>query len=374
MKVAIISAYYPSQEDLYSGGFVHIRVKNYIKRGHDCKVFVLDSNVLNGKYFFEDVEVFKGEENFIVSNITSYNPQVLCIHCLLKTTVAICSQYFTNIPKIIWVHGAELMWTSFLYPYDGNILLLPVNFTLRFVKDLIRRNIFRKFIIEQDPHLVFVSDYLRKQVEYFLGFKVKRFSIIPNPIDDEIFYFSPRRGKINKLICVRSLNSSKYAVDLVIKAFRKSKYHVVIYGRGKLLDYYKKLAQKYNANVEFVDRFLTQSELSELYRQYNLGIMLTRLDAQGVSVCEQNMTGLPVITSDIEGNKEFETGGTIRIKNNELWRIEKIIDQLNEEPERLEEMSYKAHEDILRKAGKEKVIEEELFLISRVVSQKSTFT
>ena len=87
--------------------------------------------------------------------------------------------------------------------------------------------------------------------------------------------------------------------------------------------------------------------------------MMSRLDSQGVSACEMQMTGLPIITSDIPGNKEFTTRGTIRIRNDEYSKVESIIDNINNK-HLVEKMSKAAHEDMYKLTNSNKILDAEI--------------
>ncbi|MGB9877623.1 MAG: glycosyltransferase, partial [bacterium] len=100
-----------------------------------------------------------------------------------------------------------------------------------------------------------------------------------------------------------------------------------------------------------------------------MGLMLSRTDSQGVSACEMQATGLPVITSRIHAIPEFATGGTILINNNEVDKVEEIIDDINERGI-LEELSWKAHKGIVEKCGIEKVMREHLLLFHQLLKER----
>jgi hypothetical protein len=80
-------------------------------------------------------------------------------------------------------------------------------------------------------------------------------------------------------------------------------------------------------------------------------------------------TGLPVITSAVQAIPEFATGGTILIKNTEVDKVEKIIDDINERGI-LEELSWKAHKGIVEKCGIEKVMREHLLLFHQLLNER----
>jgi glycosyltransferase involved in cell wall biosynthesis len=228
-----------------------------------------------------------------------------------------------------------------------------------------------KYIRESDKrgdYIVHPSSWQRKACEKSTFYKAKNVKIIPFPVDTRIFRFQLRKGNVGKLICVRPHRSRTYAVDLVIKASR-GKYETHIYGEGPLLYKHMALARKLEANVKFFPKFFTHRELASLYLQYDMGLMLSRADTQGVSACEMQATGLPVIRSAVQAIPEFATGGTILIKNTEVDRVEEIIDDINERGI-LEELSWKAHKGIVEKCGIEKVMREHLLLFHQLLCNR----
>ncbi|PNV81582.1 MAG: hypothetical protein C0179_01985 [Fervidicoccus sp.] len=80
-------------------------------------------------------------------------------------------------------------------------------------------------------------------------------------------------------------------------------------------------------------------------------------------------TGLPVITSFVWAVPEFATGGTILLKNHEVGKTEKIIDEINDKGI-LEELSWKANKGIVEKCGIEKVMKEQFLLFNELLNRK----
>jgi glycosyltransferase involved in cell wall biosynthesis len=256
-------------------------------------------------------------------------------------------------------HGTESVWSSIIYPYDGNFLERITKFLYRITIDLHKRRVLKDFILTYRPKLIFVSKSWRKYTLDIINIKKVPYKIIYNPIDKELFRFRQRNGSLKRIICMRSHDTRKYALDIIIKMFRNSKYRIDTYGCGRLLPYHKRLAKRYNSNVKFIEKFYMHKQLGELYREYDLGVMLTRLDAQGVSACEMMQTGLPIITSDIFGNKEFTEKGCIRIPNDTKIRIDDVLERLNKRSVMMK-LSREAHEYMDNKLDTKKIIEAEL--------------
>ena len=232
----------------------------------------------------------------------------------------------------------------------------------------------RRYIRRSDElgdFLVHPSNWQRKARERSTCYKARNVRIIPFPVDTRIFRFQARKGRVEKLICVRPHSVRKYAVDLVIKASR-GKYKTDIYGEGPLLFKHMALARRLRANVEFFPKFFTtHRDFAEACYRYDMGLMFTRADTQGVTVCEMQATGLPVITSFVWAVPEFATGGTILLKNYEVEKTEKIIDDINERGV-LEELSWKAYKGTVDKCGLEKVIKEHILLFHQLLCMRKS--
>jgi len=360
-NINIFTQNYPSKSNPYASAFVHSRCKGYKEQGYNINVYSLTNE--NNNYTFDGIKVFQANEKQLGKIMK--NVDTLCCHMPNMREMRFLDKYFPIMRLIFWFHGNESIWSAFLYPYHGNILLIPLKFLRRLWIDVKKRGFLKEFIKRRKPTLVFVSRWMLNETQKLLGELPKKYcNLIPNPVDEKVFFYKQRKGKIKKIICVRPHTTRKYAIDLVIESFKNSKYALHLYGKGPLLNKHRKLAKKLNANVVFFPKLLPQKELAELYVRYTLGIMLTRLDSQGVSACEMQMTGMPIITSDIEGNKEFKTSGTFRIDNSNLSIVEKIIDKINRDGN-LAELSKKSREEMVEIAGSKYVIKKEIELIKK---------
>ena len=67
-----------------------------------------------------------------------------------------------------------------------------------------------------------------------------------------------------------------------------------IYGGGNYFNY-----TDIPANVTLINRFLSPIEIPRVLNSYKYALMPTRLDAQGVMMCEMAVYGMPTIVSDI---------------------------------------------------------------------------
>ena len=123
------------------------------------------------------------------------------------------------------------------------------------------------------------------------------------------------------------MDNSKYCIDLVTKFARKyPQYLFLIIGCGNYFRFNKK-----PENVVWIDKVVKHQELLEYLNQSRCGLFPTRLDAQGVMMCELAAYGMPVITSDIDVCREvFDGVGHIELINNDinLTNLDQVYNRL----------------------------------------------
>lgn len=361
MNIAILTELYPEEGNLYSGMYIHTRISEYQKNGNNCIVF-RSANCQNREYIFEGIKVYLGNKDYILSKIKNYSPDIFCLHAPNPGEKLFIIKNFPNAKTLCWIHGLDTMSGAFSYQYTGNFLLHPFRFILRAYEDIRKIITWHLFIDRMNPRMIFVSEWMKRTAQNFLFKKINNSTIIPNPIDEDIFKFKQRDGIIKKIICVRPHDKRKGS-DIAVKAFKNSKYTLDFYGKGELLKKNKELAKKINSNVIFYEKWFASHDLNSLLNNYDLAVMPTRMDAQGVSVCEMNMNGLVVITSDLPlGHKEYATRGTFFLPHNN-FNVEKVIDKINKDNS-LKELSLLAHQDMMKLSSKQVVIAKELQEIS----------
>src|SRR5699024_11554196 len=116
-----------------------------------------------------------------------------------------------------------------------------------------------------------------------------------------------------KILSIRPFASKKYANDQSVKSiqalskasfFDQLEFH--FYGDGVLFDSVLEPIKKFE-NV-FINRgFLLQDEISNLQDAFGIFLCPTRLDSQGVSMCEAMSSGLVHISSNKTAIPEYVT-------------------------------------------------------------------
>jgi glycosyltransferase involved in cell wall biosynthesis len=141
--------------------------------------------------------------------------------------------------------------------------------------------------------------------------------VIPNGIDTGHFEFADRWQQRDKLLSIRPLiYRGKYAIDLLLAAGAKQPESVSLslYGRGPDQQLIAQQAKamldtlQFNLNAEFINH----QDIPGIHCAHGIYLAVTRMDAQGVSMCEAMASGLPTLSFDTCAIAEFihhnETG------------------------------------------------------------------
>ena len=293
MRIGVMSQNYPSKDNLYSSSFVHARCVGYKRKGHEVFVYRLDNkDSKEQEYTFDGIRVYKGNNEYIKKKILEHDIDIMCSQMpnysevkLLEKIQPEYSQKHSNanlqkdnqknlqakknqenMPVIFWFHGSDGIWSSIVYPYEGNVLGYPIKFIYRLSIDVYKRAVLKKYIRAYNPWIVYVSEWMKDTTTKFLDLGKHNHRVIPNIIDEKVFKYKQRKGQVEEVVCVRPHSTTKYGLDIAIRAFKNSKYRLVIYGKGPLLKMHKKLAEKCKSNVVFVETFLTRNNYLDYTR------------------------------------------------------------------------------------------------------------
>jgi len=134
--------------------------------------------------------------------------------------------------------------------------------------------------------------------------------VIPNGIDTEHFKFSDHWHNRHKLLSIRPLfYRGKYAVDLLLETASQQgeSFSLSLYGRGDDEKLIADVAEKTIKLLNFTlkPEFINQQDIPTIHSQHGIYLAVTRMDAQGVSMCEAMASGLPTISFDTCAIPEF---------------------------------------------------------------------
>ncbi|MGV3524212.1 MAG: hypothetical protein ACO1RX_08310 [Candidatus Sericytochromatia bacterium] len=302
-KVLVLVQGYPRSEDRYNLAYVHTRLLAYAAAG--LRVQVLHFGAA-GSYVYEGIEVLcpsdwqqRGlREGVLVAHAPNLRSH---LRFLLGPGRRFARWLF-------FFHGHEVLAKQRYYP-------APYAYTQQKqgplwplfdrAYDALKLQIWRYWLSRWLPQghlqLVFVSDWMREAMLLCTGLDPAllqaRQHVIPNSVHPALYgarWQAPQQPRAD-CVSFRPLDNPKYAVDQVRElALANPDLRFHVYGRGAYFHHFPA-----PPNLEWFDVFLTPEAIAAKLNDYRAALMPTRLDAQGVMMCELACSGLPVITSDL---------------------------------------------------------------------------
>ncbi len=346
LKVAVVSSRYPSADAPYNHMFVHTRCRQYRNVGVAVEVLVPARQ--EGAYIIDGVPVRRLPAPAIARAVADDGYDAVMFHLLHHSMIGDLdggpiyrAVLAGSIPSLLFVHGIELQRVLNSRPEDIN-LLRPRSVIRAMYRDFwvfsrMKSTIRRFLAAGSESRFVAVSDWMLRDVEASLGFSIaSKAATIPNGIDTTLFRFDDRWPQRDELLTLRPLLlRGKYAVDLAIDAMaclggRPSR--LSLYGRGiekdKIIDYMNQ--QGVADRISLHDRFIEHAEIPSIHARHGIYLAVTRMDAQGVSMCEAMASGLPVISFNTCAIPEFITHNDngFLVEDFDVSEIPSIVDEL----------------------------------------------
>lgn len=319
VKTIVLTSRYPSVDSPYSHMFVHTRSMQYLASG--CSVLVLVPAKHESSYVLDGVSVVLAPVSKLASFIDTADR--IMIHLLYHRIDADTDAGYlyeavlkSKIPTLFFIHGVETqtIWSSRRYDISW---LSPKTIARYIYRDfyLIKRmtNTLKSFLDVSFPcRFVTPSQWMLDESYRHTGLDLSDKSlIIPNGIDTSHFEFKDLWNNRFNFLSIRPLFlKGKYAIDLLLESSSNlpDNFQGCLYGNGP--DEYiiqQKINQLTNKKIKLIPKFLNQNEIPRVHRLYGIYAAVTRMDAQGVSMCEAMASGLPVVSYDTCAIPEFIT-------------------------------------------------------------------
>jgi glycosyltransferase involved in cell wall biosynthesis len=322
--------------------FVHTRNIEYVKKGH--KVTVLVPAKVSSEYEIDGVKVILASV-FTLAKYLDNSDRVmihLLMHRLDKNTDAGVLYDLVlkeRLPTVFFIHGVEsqTIWNSrredikWLQPKTvARWLYRDCYLIKRMIKTL---NAFN----HTDFPCTFVTPskwMLTESIRHTGIDLTQKTLVIPNGIDTEHFAFEDHWQHRHQLLSIRPLiYRGKYAVDLLLETASKQtdNFTLSLYGKGgdeQLIQHTANstiTSLKFNLRAEFINH----QDIPKIHSQHGIYLAVTRMDAQGVSMCEAMSSGLPAISFDTCAIPEF-------IKHNQTgllasaYNVDEYCNHINE--------------------------------------------
>ncbi|MBO0961641.1 glycosyltransferase family 4 protein [Neobacillus sp. MM2021_6] len=309
MEILILVQDYPNANNKYAMNYVHTRNLEYAQQNLNITVLSFSAQQ---SYYYEGIKViplenFKTEyRNHLFNLVISHAPN-------LRNHIRFLKEYNPRFGKILFfIHGHEVMRMAKYYPKTYSYL--GTNHIKDFTRDLydiLKLKILKKYITSmfknQKLKIIFVSNWMRdvflENIPINKQLLLDNSYVISNAMNTIFLEQSYKLEQPIKadFITIRPLDNSKYAVDLVVELAKKHPsltFH--IYGKGEYFTYNEK-----PKNIEVFQEFFSPNDMAKLLNHYRCALLPTRLDAQGVLMCEVATYGMPLVTSNLPICKEM---------------------------------------------------------------------
>lgn len=378
-NVAVVVPTYPAQENTYPCAFVHARVRAYREAHVACDVLCAFDYEGYCAYEFEGVRVLRMPMDELARLLCWRSYRAVLLHFFdLRYARELDRAGLDDTPIFLWSHNPETRywdWTLFTAPYFGDPPKLSPEQEAEFRE---RDAVIARYNDKPNVSWVFVSEALKWRSEELLGLEFKRAHVIPNLVDDKVFRFQAKDPDLRKKVFLTRKfdNVSTYALDVVanviVELSRRpffSDMEFDLYGAG---DLYDKLVEPLRGfeNVRLHRRFLSRSEIASEHRSHGIALYPTRFDSQGVSMGEAAMSGLAVVSSDIDAARCFlpdDQGLLCEVEDAAAYAD--VIERLYRDPQAFAAASEACHDKVLRLCSRKQTVNREISLIKRCVGR-----
>ncbi len=376
----VVTNHYPTYDDLYRNAFVHRRVLSYKRRGVSADVFRLKRGKALAFCEFESVDVITGSKRALRRIVEQGEHESVMVHFLDEEMWEVLKPFANDLRIVIFIHGVEIQpWHRRSFQFTGEEEIRSAMAASK------RRVAFWQRVLAELPataHLVFVSQYLADAVMDDLGVTIPQhsYSVIHNPIDTALFDHLPKPASQRfKILSIRPFTWKTYANDLSVQAILRlteepwfDDLDIRLVGQGRLFE--EVVAPlRGMPNVTLEQRFLRQTEIASLHKEYGIFLCPTRMDSHGVSRDEAMASGLVPVTTDTAAVPEFvdESCGILAPEEN-FEELSNGIARLVESPDLFQQMSHAAARRVRSQSSAERVTDQELALVTDVTDLPSS--
>ncbi len=328
MKIYIIPAWYPQNEQDIIAIFFREQAQALAKAGHDVTVLHIEpisvTNVLSkpwhhtrvwhdGKVrtiFHKVIVPIPGKLTYIqekhISNL---------YYSIIKKQIELDKKLGLNEPDILHAHVSHSC--GYYCIKAAKMLNLPLVVTEHYSGLLLGTATEREYqrvkqTIEKSDAFVFVGTNFQKSICKKLQIKKDTY-VIPNLVDSAFFeenHCKPKKSDIFTFLVACHLKKNK-SVDLVLKAFnktfdKKEPVKLIIAGDGEELELLRTLAN----NLSEEDRVLfygkyTREQSKELFSTANAFVLTSKVETFGIVYLEALSSGVPCIATKGQGGDDI---------------------------------------------------------------------
>jgi L-malate glycosyltransferase len=370
LNICIVSSWVPSKRRPHFAPFVYNFAENLGRFGHTVSLVCPREHGEISISHEDMMTIYRVNGRFpiysILAAVSRIKPQIIHVHAPnFFSCSAIVAARLKKIPIIATVHRAEVDSVS-----------NPTYF-------------FRKHALARFARIISVSNHTRS-LAINAGVQHSKISVIYNSCDEKSFFFRNDKESLRKkhnfqthdklILFVGNLIRRK-GVALLIESLKLLQQNVpnflvTIVGQGEELHNLKELVDKYalTDRVKFYGR-VTKKELSDLSAIADVFVLPSSSEGHSVALLEAMASGLPIVASNIEGNRESVEDGIngLLFKNgNREDLAEKLTTILTDQKLR-QSLSLNSSETYLKKFSTKAQIDNYLRIYSSLINYTDNF-
>jgi glycosyltransferase involved in cell wall biosynthesis len=299
LNICIVSSWLPSKKRPNLGSFVYNFVENLGRSG--LKVSVISPFQGDDESITQNdlMTIYRVNARFplfsFIDLINKIRPDIIHVHAPnFFSCNAIPAAKLRKIPIIATVHRAEI-------DKVGKLVFF-----------------FRKHALARFNKIIAVSDYT-KSLALKAGVEASKINIIYNTCDEKFFFYRKDKYSLRKKLdlesndriilfvgnLIRRKGVSCLVESLNILFKRLPDFLAIIVGEGQELETLRSMVNGFalSDRVKFYGR-ITKETLSELYCAADVFVLPSISEGHSVALLEAMASGLPIVASDVEGNKE----------------------------------------------------------------------
>ena len=329
MKILIIPSWYPTQLHPESGSFFRDRAQILKKSGMDIVVAapVIHSlkdisgyfNTKSDGYFLDgDLPIYKFEFFNIFPKLDKRQ-----YYRYKKITVALFNRVIKDrgMPDIVFVHST--IWAGAALVDVCRQYKIPLVIS-EHLKEFLHPGLFSQFqqtLIETTyqscSSIIATSTALRNSIVRSFPQAESKISIIPNPVDEDVFVLKPnhKENENTSILCI-SLFRSEKRIDLVIQSFYEllqsgEKATLTIVGDGPLKSKLTNQIQELDISSSVkLKGYLSQKYIVQELHKNDFLVLASDMETFGVVLIESQVCGLPVVATDCGGPSDIVSSDT----------------------------------------------------------------
>jgi glycosyltransferase involved in cell wall biosynthesis len=366
MNICIVSSWIPSKKLPYSGSWVFDLAESIVKNGFNVSIIGPLGESDEPVEHTDFLSIYRVNSKLpIFSMITLVNkikPDVIHVHApnIFSCNVIPIAK-LKHIPIVATVHLGEVA------PI-GNIL-----------------SFFRRHALARFKRIIAVSNYT-KSLAINAGAENSKISVIYNSCDEKYFRYGKNkvtaRKKLNlpadtKIILFVGDLIKRKGVSCLIESLQMLKssqqnFLAIILGKGKELQNLEAMVMEYNMrNFVRFNGNVTRAVLADFYTAADVFVLPSFSEGHSVALLEAMASGLPLVASDIEGNKvtiEEGVNGFLFEKGNPEKLAEKLTIILTDS-ELQQMMSSNSSKLYVEKFSTKTQVEEHLKIYNSLISK-----